>query len=191
MGDLTPERLALAAHVGDEDAGLACGRPASGGFVLHAWAYALDTFGVEPCLRVGIAAARAVVHVLEGEVPRHTQARDWIRAAERWVISPQGSRPLTPALVPRFEVEVSERAYAAACAALMINEAIAVLARTTDDDARRLEATSRAAGALLRAIDASDEATVRAAVREEVAAWALGARDIVLERVRERAVAEG
>ena len=36
------------------------------------------------------------------------------------------------------------------------------------------EAASRAGGVVARAVDALDEATVRFAVRDEVAAWALG-----------------
>lgn len=179
-GALDDERLRLAAYVGHAAARLALATPVLSSPYVQAWIYGLQPWGVEPAQRAAVAAARrALVHV-PPDTRRGRYARGALARVERAVVGlpPLPPLPWDPHVLDDDPPARERAAFDAACAA---GETVHEVARAAPD-ARALEATARAGGVVIRAVEATDEATIRAAVRDELAAWALGAGDPVLAR---------
>ncbi|MCO5170926.1 MAG: hypothetical protein M9894_31745 [Planctomycetes bacterium] len=180
-GALTDEALRLAAYVGHAAAAAALASPPLAPAYVQAWIYGLQPWGVEACQRAAIAAARrALVRVPPG-TRRGRYARSALARVERLVtgLPPLPPLPWDPHVLDDDPSPRERAAFEAACA---VGETVHEVARVAQD-ARAFEASARAGGAVIRAVEATDEPTVRAAVRDEVAAWALGERDPVLSRV--------
>jgi len=167
-GVLDDDRLRLAAYVGHAASRLALGTPSFAPAFFQAWIYGLEPWGVEACQRAAIAAARCALVLLRPESRRGRHARVELARAEARVNGlPLPERPpWDPHILDDDPPEREHAAFYALCA----------LGESDRDgpETGAAEAASRAGGVVARAVDALDEATVRFAVRDEVAAWALG-----------------
>lgn len=162
-GDLTQERLELAAYVGDEDA-LTMEHLDPRRFPLESWARGIGRWGREAVLRAMVAVlvafdAKALAQPL----------------IDRWLVCPcdRHEWPVLRAwdLDPTWDVVDVMRTPDAGLAR--------VLQRVGSWDLMPW----RAGEILGRAYHADDETLLRDAIRHEVAPWALGERDPVRERV--------
>jgi hypothetical protein len=178
-------RIELAAYVGDQAARDTI-EPMRGAWVrnkLPEWARGLARWGRMVCVRAAVAGARVALPESErGLVHRdgspicgdeyYLRPRRAIEAAEAWTVCPceKHAREAWAAQFDRTALPpwASTPAYMAA------------------SDSGNPDWGSGAAGALEDAARLAGEDRVRAAVLSEVAPFALGERDVVAERVRER-----
>jgi len=163
-GDLSRERLELAAYCGHQGA-----RAASAGDApaapqgLGDWGRGLEPWGKEPCVRAALSAGWAQSQAKEYSV-------DAVRALRRalaWIRCPcQRHRALAREAAGRSSKirSATEAALAAAAA-----------------DAEG--AASKASKALARAAKVVGEGRVRAAAQSDVASWALGNGDPVAQKI--------
>lgn len=196
IGDLTEERLRLAAHLGDEASWDALAGNVSGAEDLEEWVWALHEFGAIPLVRGLLAAAR------QARPPWYLKENPRIAAVESWAVCPcenHADQAYTQARssAPSFRARGFgmsggvTRFLALAPAAMEEGE--------TGREYRRHLATSLL-GSVLRAASGvpTDEnwhrqlkgrttpECIRGAIRDELVPWVLGERDPVKERVEAR-----
>lgn len=179
-GALDDARLRLAAYVGHPASRLALATPIFAPAYVQVWIYGLEPWGVEPCQRAAIAAARRALLLVPTTSRRGRYARGAVDRVERIVVGlpPLPPLPWDPHVLDDDPPARERAAFEAACA---VGETVHEVARASPE-ARVVEATARASNVVVQAVEATDEAVIRAAVRDEVAAWALGAADPVLAR---------
>lgn len=176
-GELGDDRLRLAAYVGHRPSVLALGAVPPAPAYVQAWVYGLERWGEEACLRAAIAAARRACACLRPGSSRRRDAGALIARAERQTLGHAlGEAPELDPHVLDDDPPARERSAFLAVEALA-DGADEVLRRAPGAN-RALEASARAGGVVIRAVEAlDDEAVVRAAIRDEVAPWALGEHD--------------
>lgn len=172
-GDLARERLELAAHVGDEDARRIAGPTRS-----SLDREALSSWPREALVRGLVAAARVAFEAFKREpldfprpswvAPESTfeMIREAIESSERWILDPAGSH--LPVLL--LVTDAGRSAWWVMLGPTITNEKHEV-------------ASTNAAFGIRSAAEQAGEGVVAAAIRNEVAPWALGERDPVRERV--------
>ncbi|MCW8140066.1 MAG: hypothetical protein KIT58_14300 [Planctomycetota bacterium] len=105
VGELSPERLELAAHCGHEAARRATGASADHGrHDLEEWLSALEAWGPAVCVRAHVILALLVLPWYEAEHPTDDSQSRALEAARAWLAEPSSER----AGVAR---SASERAY--------------------------------------------------------------------------------
>jgi hypothetical protein len=86
-GELNPERVALAAYLGDEAAtACAAAKPAPG--PLLEWVTGLARWGPEALLRAGVAAARSALEAWADYAPDDERLSQALGVVERWLLDP-------------------------------------------------------------------------------------------------------
>ena len=109
VGDLTQERLELAAYCGHEGASAATnlGPPRLG---LEGWACGLSAFGQAVSVRALVALGRLQLATWELLYPEDHTQREALESAEQWLLSQAGPRSLASAKTASY---ARERAYLA------------------------------------------------------------------------------
>lgn len=179
-GALDDARLRLAAYVGHAASRMALATPTFTSPYVQVWIYGLEPWGVEACQRAAIAAARRALLLVPSTSRRGRYARGAVERVERVVVGlpPLPPLPWDPHVLDDDPPPRERAAFEAACA---VGETVHEVGRAAPE-ARAVEATARASNVVVQAADALDEPAIRAAVRDEVAAWALGLGDPVLSR---------
>ncbi len=172
LGELTVERLRLAAYAGHRPAraalaalGAAAPGPARD---LERWVLGLADFGKQPCAVAAAAAAAAALPAFERRRPRDSRPHEVVAAAERFLVRPD------PAHAAALERAVWDATFAGPF--LPVAQGLGACAiGLARDDVPPLEGAARAADAATAAEDLGGLA-VRRAIRAALAAWALNGR---------------
>lgn len=179
-GALDDARLRLAAYVGHPASRSALATPIFAPAYVQVWIYGLEPWGVEACQRAAIAAARRALLLVPATSRRGRYARGAVERVERHVVGlpPLPPLPWDPHVLDDDPPARERAAFEAACA---VGETVHEVGRVVGA-AQVVEATARASNVVVQAVEATDEPAIRAAVRDEVSAWALGGSDPVLAR---------
>lgn len=177
-GDLDPERLRLAAHAGDAGARLAVGAAGPLADPPLAVVRGLDAWGKEALVRAALAAVGRCLHVVAPGDPVHDASRAVVEALAAWLTRPDGrdAAAAEAAQAGRATFLLDTRDPRAPAWEALREATLLLEARTRTSPARGAAAKAADALALEGRVD-DPEGEVALAVREALAAWALGDLD--------------
>jgi len=204
-GAVSADGLRLAAYLGDPAAGLAAGTEPGDDACLERWGWGLEAFGVDVCVRAAAAAARAALPAWEAWEPATFAPGDRVRGALAAALAWSRRRD------PAAEAAATEALAAATAAVEGASHLLAVVdgeqRGVVGPRAWGAVAAGWAAVACVRAVhhhtapdpddpardvgwalaecvrELADADAVRAAVRTELAPWALGGGAPARDRV--------
>lgn len=166
-GKISRRRLDLAAFLGHglarETLGAAAPPDGSHLTELFVWAVELEAFPQKIAVRAAVAAARCALPVWEAAVPDDPRPRAALEAAAAWVRRSNAKTRERTRVATREPITFGGDTRVGWAAESCLFAAAAC------HDPR-----GRVSRAILRAADASDDASVRSAVTESLLAWALG-----------------
>lgn len=179
-GEVELDRLRLAAHVGDPVSRLALGGaapppPAD----VHACARGLEAWGKEVLVRAALAAAGRALHLFDADDDLRAWSRQGVEHVAAWLLGPVESRQATEAEVQvhgRAAPRLSERDPRQEAIRAVQAAAAMVASRARSRPARDAVASAARALDLEGRVD-DPEGEVAGALRDALAAWALGEGD--------------